>query len=502
MEAQTLGMITFFALVFLIVVVASNSCMGPIKEGLEVKVPSVGPQPQTVTGKKEPTGITSVSDLPSAPVTGLAGVNSLPYQDPVTEKVSFQMLNELKQDMDAFVAFEVPHLKERSDPAVKMPLMRLMGDYQRVKDELQVVKNTPGIQPQLTVMDLQDMAANLRFLQRAYRLFADSQMVPAPKTGLSKVGVANPEDLKEGFATGDDEKTPITVDELKSLSTKLAVEITRLKASGTTDPVVEARVNVLSNIRQRVDDLNKQINNGTLAAKDIPIMKSDYNSFLPALGTNSGGIGGLLSRTGNTTLSSLFNSYDVGDISGSELAAALFETYADSLLNGLSYTFNLSYTSPNEVKVQQAKATSWDAQRALGIMDQSAANAAPVNTNHPGTVGGSRGNMEEIVRRMDIAGFQNGQEAMTAGGRPPSVQPTQIGKFDWKKKCEEIATNINRAGMNPQDFGALPRGTRVSSDFSWRGHCRMMCSRMASHSDSGFPEMMGCPPVNWKGWSL
>ena len=218
------------------------------------------------------------------------------------------------------------------------------------------------------------------------------------------------------------------------------------------------------------------------------------------LGTSSGGISGLLSKTGNNTLSSLFNSYDKGDISGAEIAAALFETYADSLMNGLSYNFNVTYTSPNDVKVQQAKATAWDAQRALGIMDQ--AGGTGVNTTHPATVDGARGKFDETVRRMDIAGFQSGQAAVGSGQRPPSVQPTKIGSFDWKKKAEEVATNIQRAGFDPQEFGALPRGTRVSSDFSWRGHTRMVCARLATHQDPGFPEQMGCPPVNWKGWKL
>lgn len=502
METKVLGIVVVAGFVFLTLLVTATACAPQPIEGFEVKVPHVGPPPTTLTGKKEPTGLTSVSDLPSAPITGLAETNSRPYQDPVTEKVSVQMLNELKQDMDGFVAFEVPYLKDRSDPAVKMPLMRLQGDYQRVKDELRTVQNTPGFQPQLTVMDLQDMAANLRFLQRAYRVYSESQMVPAPQTGLSKVGVESFEDLKEGFADGDASKTPITVDELKNLSTRLAVEITRLQASGATDPVLQARVQVFTGIRQRVDDLNKQITAGTLSAKDIPIMKSDYNKFLPALGTNSGGIGGLLSKTGNSTLSSLFNSYDKGDISGAEIASALFETYADSLLNGLSYNFNLTYTSPNEVKVQQAKASSWDAQRALGIMDQTTGNLAPYNTQHPGTVSGSRGNFDETVRRLDIAGFQTGQEPINAGARPPSFAPTKIGSFDWKKKSEEIATNIQRSGFDPQEFGCLPRGSRVSSDFSWRGHCRMVCSRLSTHQDPGFPEQMGCPPVNWKGWKL
>ncbi len=497
--------------VILISAIVVNACLLPSDitgkpEGfIAAQKPCPPPSPLTMTGKPEPTGLLSVSELPSAPIVGLAETNALPYEDPATTKSSFAMLNQLKQDMDGFVAFEAPQLKDRSDPAVKLPLMKLTGDHQRLKDELAVIAQNPGVSPQLTVMDLNEMAANLRFLQRTYRLYAASGMVPAAKGDLTKVGMEGftdkeKEDEVEGFTSADD-TTPITTDELANLSTKLAVEIARLKASGTTDPVLVARASMFTKIRQTVDDLNTRIKNGTLAAKDIPITKSAYAKFLPALGSNSAGIAGLLSKTGNTTLSSLFNSYDAGDISGSDLAAALFETYADSLLNGLSYDIKISYTSPNDVKKEQAKASQWDAKRAVGMAQgDDSGKWEKVISNHPRTLDGSRGAFEEQIRGMDIAGFQNGQQAWGSDIRPPSVAPVKIGSFDWKERNDAIYTNIQRAGSNPADFGCLPKGTRVSSDFNWRGHTKMVCSRLATHVDPGFPEQMGCPPVSWPGW--
>lgn len=504
------GLLVIMGFVILISAIVVNACVLPNQitgkpEGFanpkeKKPCPLPPPTPLTMTGKPEPVGLMSVSDLPSAPIVGLAETNALPYEDPATAKSTFAMLNELKQDMDGFVAFEAPHLKDRSDPAVKLPLMKLTGDHQRLKDELSVIRQNPSVSPQLTVLDLNDMAANLRFLQRTYRLYAASGMVPAAKEDLTKVGAEGFADMAEGF-TSSDEETPITTDELANLSTKLAVEITRLKASGSTDPVLAARASMFTKIRQTVDDLNTRIKNGTLAAKDIPITKAAYAKFLPALGSNSAGIAGLLAKTGNTTLSSLFNSYDAGDISGSDLAAALFETYADSLLNGLSYDINISYTSPNDVKKEQAKASQWDAKRAVGMAQgDDSGKWEKVISNHPRTLEGSRGSFEEQIRGMDIAGFQNSQQAWGSDIRPPSVAPTKIGSFDWKERSEAIYTNIQRTGSNPADFGCLPKGTRVSSDFNWRGHTKMVCSRLATHVDPGFPEQMGCPPVSWPGW--
>jgi hypothetical protein len=79
---------------------------------------------------------------------------------------------------------------------------------------------------------------------------------------------------------------------------------------------------------------------------------------------------------------------------------------------------------------------------------------------------------------------------------------SEAAHFDWKQRAAAVEQNIVKAGLNPGDFGALPQGAQVSSDYSWRGHTKMMCSRLATHVDTGFPEQMGCPPVSWKGWRL
>ena len=435
--------------------------------------------------------VTGISDLPSAPITGLAENNALPAKDPAMEKTTMHMLSVLKGDMDGFASAELPKLMEigGNDPSIKLPVTRFRGDYQRVKDELMTIKNNPGVEPHIMVDDLQEMASNLRFLQRAYRTYSGSNMVPPPLAGLSKVG--EDDIIAEGFTSGGSkDNTPISVDELNTLSTKLSVEVARLSASGSTDPVINARKNAFTKIRQTIDEINTRVKSGTLAAKDIPIMKKDYQNFLPALGSNSAGIAGLLSKSGNTTFSSLFNSYDVGDISGSEVAAALFEKYADDLLKGLSYRVTVSYTSPSDVSKEQAIASAWSAKQAFAAIKRQD------SLLHPG-IDGYRGEFDKAVRSLDVAGFENSSSV-----RPPSSAPNTVGSFDWKERAEQITENIRRARLNPADYGCLAKGTQVSSDYSWRGHSKMICSRLATHADPGIPEQMGCPPVSWKGWRL
>lgn len=452
----------------------------------QVNVPVVGPGVENIKPNLLP-GYTNIADLPSAPVNTLAQTNSLPYQDPALEKATRQMLNELKQDMDGFSAYEAPYLQERSDPAVKLPLVRFQGDYQRVKDEISVVTQNPSLQPQLTILDINDIGANLRFLQRTYRVYANNQMVPQPRQQVS-----------EGFhdiSGVRSDSQPISTDQLMVLNQKLAVEITRLQASGTNDPVLQARVNVFTNIKQSIDSMITSIQNGTMDPATIPIYVKDYNTFLPALGDSSAGISGLLSKSGYPTLSSLFNAYDAGDISGSQIASQLFQTYADSLFKGMSYKVDLSYTSPNEVAVRQAEAVTASAAATAGSVSPSIqyssyapsfGNNSLVSTNHPLTMFGSRGGFDAKIRLMDIANFND----------------TSAGGFDWKKLSDSIARNVGNMGLNTEDFGIMNDTSSVGPNFSWRGYTKMVCSRLATHSDPAVPEQCGCPPVSWKGWSM
>ncbi len=476
-----LGLLVIMAFLILILAIVANSCIDfRVFEGFASeasKSKKEVPPPIKLIDEKEPKGYTNVADLPGAPVSGLAQTNSLPFEDPALMKASRQVLNELKQDMDGFAANELPGLEDKSDPGVKLPLTRFKGDYQRVKDELRVVTRNDGLQSQLTMDDIQGIAANLRFLQRTYRLFMNNGMVPQVETGMSKVGT-------EGFVNemnDSKEKTPISPDQLNMLAQKLAVEVTRLQATGTTDPVTQARVGILTKMKQTVDDLNMKVQSGQMSAAQIPIMVSDYDKFLPELNKTGTGIGGLISKSVNPTLGSLFNSYEKGDVQGSELAGDLFDRYAKDLLKGLSV--KVSYTSENEMEVEKAKAT------------------GPAS-NHPGTISGARGEFEEKIRQMDVQELSHGNESTFSGIRPPSYEPTRIGSFDWKAFSEEIVKNIRRMGMNPYDFGALKDNSSVSKDFSWRGHVKMMCSRLATADDPAVPEQVGCPPVSWKGWRL
>ena len=793
---------------------------------------------------------TGISDLPEAPQNNLADVNSLPYQDPAMVKSSTEMLRQLKQDMDGFSTFELEKMPDVSDPSVKLPITQFKGDYQRVKDELMVVNRTPGVQPSLSVQKINEMAANLRFLQRTYRTYANNELVPQPQTPMTQVGanetvegffvakgngevcarstecssgncnmtlnphvcsdpqnpsaitggsytssgdrnsvpsicygtagqipntnlgypspdnglrlytktecetnlggkwesngicherrnidgsfpplsgsrsvecrnmnpasgtastavsgssittaigtstggsttggsttgeilktqddftivngmitpdpfnfcptnhatifqplsVNNHDDppfnlacypggttqassvfqndnqgvlivapidsevklmdatgnivatlnnsntytdtdlrfqgkIRKNFLpslkfssikftlpvtastpstpsapstptidpsalynsymswmnsssygttttvdtvspststttgsnvasnvtpvmtdtpthTGDPNYARITRTQLDLLVQKIAVEITRLQASGTTDPIVRSRVNIFLRIKQSLTDIQRALDAGTMKPQDIPILVKDYNNFLPAIGSTNTGIAGLLSESGYPTLASLFNAFSQGDITNSEINNHLLHSYARALINGLSYKFDISYTSANEVEARKAEAIkaaydSGDTAADIGMHMK-------MHTGHPRTMHGSRGAFDSHIRQMDLNGYERDSQGYS---RPSSGQASASasGGFDWKGRAEKIFDNVKRAGMDPYDYGMDPDvyANAINTDFSWRGYTKMVCSRLSTNAEQGMAEKMGCPPASWIGW--
>ena len=79
---------------------------------------------------------------------------------------------------------------------------------------------------------------------------------------------------------------------------------------------------------------------------------------------------------------------------------------------------------------------------------------------------------------------------------------SKLGGLDWKKRSESICEQVRLRGLDPQDFGCIAKGSLMSPAYSWRGHTKMICGRLASTMDPDLPVVSGCPPPNWKGWTL
>jgi hypothetical protein len=148
----------------------------------------------------------------------------------------------------------------------------------------------------------------------------------------------------------------------------------------------------------------------------------------------------------------------------------LLDTYGQQFIDGVSATFQVKYTPPNEVNV-----TSTVDQ--IGFPSVSDLN----NVSNRQFIPMDQGSLTDLLA----------QQPYEAGRGP--------GHFDWKTRAKEIENQVKQRGLNPSDFG-ITDITNPSNDFSWKGYARMICTRLQATMDPGLPETCGCPPLSWKGW--
>lgn len=452
----------FFGFLLIVLLVASY---GLQKEGFvnpgsneslkapQVIVPKVNPKPAPLEiGTPAPYLPPIEKDY--GPAFGdIARVNTLPYKDPSLEAAPYARLAELLESLKAFFTFEAKSLEKKSDPQIQLPLTTARGDLQRLTDEVAVLKRNPGIGSMLTQGQVDDIQANLAYLQRKYRLSVNS--------------LSGRSDMVEGFEE-QEVSARLTVKEVEDLVTRVNVEMARLSASGTTDPLITARVTTLRNIKNKLDTIVTEVKNGTKPEASIPILKSDMSKFLPVMGKPSEPLPELINSLNlPPTLSNLFPATGSGDISASKVAETLFQNYGNAILKAI--TDNLTPpTNPSETPVFMT---------------------AGANTPGSDVVSFPRGELESATTFLEMDRLE--------------AKPTPAGtpaKFDWKTKSAEICNEIRKRGLNPSDFGCMNPESVVSQDYSWRGNARMVCTRLLTTPDPGLPETCGCPPLNWPGW--
>ena len=287
--------------------------------------------------------------------------------------------------------------------------------------------------------------------------------------------------------------------QLQEFQVKVVVEIQRLNASGTNDPVIQGRLNVLYRIKNEVDDVIAKIQSGFYTADTVPIFESDIEKALPVLGNTSAPVPQLLKKTGlPPAIASLLPGG--GSPRDNEMAAQInnvVKGYMKNLFEGVSWGLNVNvkYDNPNIASLQAKTA------------EANASLAGTPATGVPGVRGTGTyegGDLKQVLYQSDTSKAIQTKASYDYGLPGSSVDriyplPT-AGGLDWKTKSQQIVEQIRRRGMNPVQFGALPQDAQVSSDFSWRGYTRMICSRLNASMDPGLGITVGCPPENWSGW--
>ena len=296
------------------------------------------------------------------------------------------------------------------------------------------------------------------------------------------------------------------MEDLNKLLSNVQGQINKLSASGTNDPVTKQRISGLIGIQSYVKEITYQLTTGMLFPSDVPIMKSDIDRAFKVVSTPNASISDVLAILGianilqgnmpsnrpsnmpsnmpSNRLSSMPSSMP-SNIQGNSKAMSqlnmLVNKYGDQIINGVSATFQVKYTSPNELGL--AKAVSSKAVSSIDktgfpsmadLNNVSNAKFMPVDSRAP------------ITDRLAAL-------PMDAGRSKGPVH------FDWKQRAKEIEDQVKKRGLNPADFGITPIKT-ASPEFSWKGYTHMICTRLQATMDPSLPVTCGCPPMDWRGW--
>jgi hypothetical protein len=421
--------------------------------------------------------------LPFGPYAQMASVGSYQYQDPSLMPAVLQQMKQLREDIRGFLVFEGAQVASSSDPTVQLPLTQIRADSRKLDQEISVLENNQGIQSQLTQQDVADMQGALTFLQKKVRLFQTSGVI-------NKEGF---EDMSTGVI-----KTKATRVDLQVLQSKIYGSILSLSASGTTDPVVQARIKALQEMYSTISDMLNKLDQGIWSDLDIPVFKEDIENILPKLASPNESIGELFNQSSGKPMSPATQA--LASVVGEQNADAVFKNLQENGMFRLN--LDIGYNVPGTGKRMEAKqgyTVGPDGKLKKEELKTSMKDTKETATAIATADGRMTEKPDEILQVVDTA-----YDAEMPGYMDRFSQGAVgvAGNLDWKLRTEQICEQIRMRGLNPVDFGCIPRGSVMSPAYSWRGHAKMVCGRLAATTDPGLPETCGCPPQGWKGWTV
>ena len=491
--------ILFFVALLIIGLIAyyqSTRIIESVKEGFQdpgINVPVVLEAKALFQGDSQPFAPPTTEML--APLPGqTASVLSSPYEDPALAKAPVDRIKNALVTLDGFLENEGPGLAKLGDPSVQLPLGTAKGDKQRLSDEVLVMERNPGLPSSLTQGDVDGIEANTAYLQRKWRLSANSLSGEVePFYGGNSQG-----DI-EGFTAADssNKSPPATVQELTTLSQKIGIEIIRLGSSVTMDPITQSRISTLTTVQKAVEQILSDVKAGIKKPADVPITSAEVAAFLPVMGNPNSALPKLIEQTNSSSaLNNLFSAFSSSDISGSQVAAALFSKYADTLMQNISWELKLNYMSKGEKELATMYAQNPAAVAPLRQDDTSDLQ----DSIDISTVNAPRGFFDTVVGALGNGRAPIGSSSVATGLSGRGNAP-MASAFDWKQRSSDICQQIAGRGLTPGDYGCMMNpDANVDPSFSWRGYARMICHRLTTNYDAGVPSACGCPPASWPGW--
>jgi hypothetical protein len=445
----------------------------------------------------------------------MASVGSFQYQDPAMLPAETKQMKKINEDLRSFLAFEGVNLANSSDPTVSLPLTQLRADSRKLQEEISVLDRNPGVQSQLTQQTLADIEGSLMFLQKKVRLFETSgvvtggsegfqnmqPMINSPKGAIKLVSNAVAAGDKRSPKAAPGEKTKATKKDLELLQTKAYAAILTLSASGTVDPVVQARIKRLQQMYTALTDMVTKLNKGQWTDKDIPVYKEDIQEILPNLAKPQKDVKDVFSQGNGKKLNPI--EQQIAGLVGTENAQDVFKNLKERGMFKIS--MDLGYNVPDS---KGNKYPSY--KRNLDLQSDGSMKSSSGINRHLSAQGGSMGQIGPMSHSDHMANQGSGGLRMESAYDSNSLgmddnaairTSNKASHFDWKKRATTICEQVKLRGLDPLDFGCIAKDSLMSPAYSWRGHTKMICGRLGTTMDPDLPVVCGCPPRQWRGWT-
>jgi hypothetical protein len=447
------------------------------------------------------------NQLPFGPYGQMASVGSFQYQDPAMMAAGLTQMKKINADLRAFLAFEGVNLANSSDPNVSLPLTQLRADARKLQDEISVLDKNPGVQSQVTQQTLAEIEGSLMFLQKKVRLFETAGVVTtgsegfqdkprvarSPKEAVKVVGKAVAAGDKRSEKVKEGEKTRASKKDLELLQTKTYAAILTLSASGTVDPVVQSRIKRLQEMYTALSDMITKLNKGQWTQKDIPVFKEDIQDVLPNLAKPQKDVKDVFSQGNGKKLNAIEE--QLSGLVGVENAQDVFKNLKERGMFRISMDLGYNVTGDSN-----KKGSSPTYKRNLDLQGDGSMKASAGMHPHVSSQGGSGNTMGNRKGLKMESAYDSYSPGMDDNAIRRSILP-KASHFDWKKRATTICEQVKLRGLDPQDFGCIPKDSLMSPAYSWRGHAKMVCGRLGTTMDPDLPVVCGCPPQKWKGWS-
>jgi hypothetical protein len=259
-----------------------------------------------------------------------------------------------------------------------------------------------------------------------------------------------------------------------------------LASSGTSDPVVQARIKRLENMYSAITDLITKLNMGDIRNTDIPIYKEDIKEILPKLADTSYKIKNVFEQSSGKKLNPI--EQQLSQLVGEDNAQSVFKNLKDTGVFRVNLELGYNGSKKKDSDIKFTREVSLNDNGKFGF-NENIDSVKPMSMEMP---------FDSVSPGMD----DNAMRQMGQMGQMSQVNPSSVSRFDWKKRANSICEQVRLRGLDPEDFGCLAKDTIMSPAYSWRGHTKMICGRLAATTDPALPVSCGCPPSNWKGWTL